>query len=253
MAILGYKNRSITIRKFGFVEFLKTHGLAGWLEIATDGIEASAKQRIASEIESHYAEAVNSHIAEGESQESARSIALAELGDPHKAAVNFRKSHLTERETFYLNQLEWIAAKPFLSFWALLLDGIPFALTTVFFFLTNGDSHSTLGLRFLPSLLLLAYSGYRLMPRMLYTKEQSRSLFLRRVALCAFTTQMIVGPTIILIGPLTHDSEPFCFIDAPLFMYIYGYALNPYFRIWRKLRKINDPRTELPSSKTTAS
>src|SRR5579863_7417708 len=98
MAILGYKNNTVFIRDFGLTEWLKTRGLAGWLEIATDGLEAPARQRIANQIGCHYAEAIHLHLAEGEPECSAQSTALAELGDPQKAALNFRKSHLTEYE-----------------------------------------------------------------------------------------------------------------------------------------------------------
>src|SRR5580658_3727668 len=127
MAILGYKNnnRAKPIRAFGITEWLETRGLAGWLEIATDGLEASARQRIANEIGVHYAEAVSAHQATGETEHSAQATALAELGDPQEAALNFQKSHLTEFEAKSLNWMERTAGKPLFSFRALPLDVIP--------------------------------------------------------------------------------------------------------------------------------
>jgi hypothetical protein len=124
MAILGYKKSTQFIRTFGMAEWLKTRGLAGWLEIATDGLEAPAKQRIANEIGAHFDEAVSAHLAAGESESSSRATALAELGDPQAAALSFNKSHLTEFEAKSMKWIEWTAAKPLFTFRSLKLDSM---------------------------------------------------------------------------------------------------------------------------------
>src|ERR1017187_398781 len=69
--------------------------LRGWLESATTGLVAPAKQRIRTEIEAHYREAVATHVAQGLSEPSAKNAALVELGEPRAAARRFRRSHLT--------------------------------------------------------------------------------------------------------------------------------------------------------------
>jgi hypothetical protein len=69
-----------------------------WLKRASDGLTAPVKERIRSEIESHYAEAVDSHMTNGLSEAEARRAALAELGDVNDAARRFRRLHLTEKE-----------------------------------------------------------------------------------------------------------------------------------------------------------
>jgi hypothetical protein len=73
--------------------------LGQWLEIATYDLVAPAKERIRTEIEAHYAEAVADHMAhEGVSKADAETAALAELGDAPAAAKKFRKQYLTESE-----------------------------------------------------------------------------------------------------------------------------------------------------------
>lgn len=72
--------------------------LRGWLESATMGLVAPAKQRIRTEIEAHYREAVAAHVAEGLSEPHAKIAAVAELGDAVAAWKRFRKSHLTAED-----------------------------------------------------------------------------------------------------------------------------------------------------------
>jgi hypothetical protein len=80
--------------------------LAEWLEIATKGIAVSGKERITREIEVHYAEAVESHIAKGEPEPVAQANALGDLGDPMVAGKSFRKKHLTEKEATVVQRLQ---------------------------------------------------------------------------------------------------------------------------------------------------
>lgn len=72
--------------------------LSDWLRIATWRLADSAKERIRSEIESHYNQAVEAHRENGLSEFAAHAAALEELGDPEAAAKRFRKQHLTESE-----------------------------------------------------------------------------------------------------------------------------------------------------------
>jgi len=76
----------------------KVESLSEWLEIATKGLVPAAKERIAQEIETHFSEAVETHLKHGEQESVAKIKAVVELGDPKVAGKRFRKKHLTEKE-----------------------------------------------------------------------------------------------------------------------------------------------------------
>jgi hypothetical protein len=80
--------------------------LSWWLAVATKDLAVSSKKRIAREIGLHYAEAVESHLAQGESEDAAPINALKDLGEPKAAAKKFRRSHLTRREEQKLLELK---------------------------------------------------------------------------------------------------------------------------------------------------
>ena len=255
MAILGYKNTSTAtaLRAFGLSEWLDIRGLEGWLEIATDGLEVPARQRIANEIGVHYAEAVGAHLAAGEPELSAQSTALAELGDPQEAAVNFQKSHLTESEAKSLKWMERTATRPFFSFRALPLDCIPLAAVALFFYHSvNWNPQSTLDSHFLAGLALVAFLGFRLIPRLLGASIIPRNTLRRELALCYLVTFAAVFLPMWLI-PCMQDCGILGAPNYVLFAYIYVYKVNPGFMIWKKLRKMTDERPELPPWQTTAS
>jgi hypothetical protein len=253
MAILGYKtfedyNSAMFNREFGLAEWLRTHGLAGWLEIATDGLEASAKQRIANEIEVHYSEAVKDQMAAGEPELSAQTTALLQLGDPQAAALNFQKSHLTESEARSMKSMEWIAAKPFCSFWALPLDIMPllgFVLLCVY-------PHRIFQSRLLAIAMLVAYAGFRLIPRLLCAKPLPRKSFIKVLALSTFLTSVALGGwNALLFYTTTHD----IYIGGFFGLYIVvlqTFKSHSPLRIWNKLRKMGDERNELPPRQATS-
>lgn len=72
--------------------------VSDWLAVATDGLCAQAKRKIAAEIESHFTDAVERHCEHGQPESEAISIALAELGDPADSGHKFRQIYLTARE-----------------------------------------------------------------------------------------------------------------------------------------------------------
>src|SRR5882724_12459074 len=84
----------------------KAESLSDWLKIATRYLTPAGKQRIAEEIEAHYAEAVDTHLKLGEPDQVAKANALAELGDPMVAGEKFRRKHLTEEEAKRLSQAQ---------------------------------------------------------------------------------------------------------------------------------------------------
>jgi hypothetical protein len=72
--------------------------LRWWLNVATWDLVAPAQERIRLEIEAHYADAVETLVAEGRTRPEAQVEALAELGDARAAAKRFRQRHLTQTE-----------------------------------------------------------------------------------------------------------------------------------------------------------
>ena len=70
--------------------------------IATKDLAPIGKVRICAEIEAHFADGVESHLAEGHLLEQARQAVLDELGDPSSAAKRFRKLHLTVKEASFI-------------------------------------------------------------------------------------------------------------------------------------------------------
>jgi hypothetical protein len=87
--------------------------IAEWLMIATKDLCEQAKTRIAFEIQTHYGEAVDAHLAKGESLEGAQVLALEELGDPKAAMKRFRRKHLTEKENKWVLGLTAEATGPY--------------------------------------------------------------------------------------------------------------------------------------------
>ncbi len=72
--------------------------LRSWLDTATYGLCDVAKERVANEIREHYAEAVDTELAQGQCEDDAHRIALAALGDTKRAHRAFRRTYLTEKE-----------------------------------------------------------------------------------------------------------------------------------------------------------
>jgi hypothetical protein len=111
----------------------KPASLTEWLEIATDGLATSGRERIAREIEAHYAAAVESHLSHGEPEPDAQANALDELGAPKKARRSFRKRHLTVlEEKRILNLQKRTNSKFWLAY---------FVLMGCFFSFTKPASH----------------------------------------------------------------------------------------------------------------
>jgi hypothetical protein len=253
MAILGYKNnnRAHQTRAFGMAEWLETRGLAGWLEIATDSLEEPAQQRIANEIGAHYAEAVSAHITAGAPGQSAQASALAELGDPVAAALNFKKSHLSEVQAKSIKWMERAAVNPLFSVRALPFESIPVAAVALSFYSWHWDFRPFLGNHFLAGLLLVAYAGFRLIPRLLCARSLPRNSFLRGLALSYLITGVALTLPFALIIYMQDPGASGAF-DASFICLLYGHSLNPGFQIWKKLRKMGHEWQDNPVPPTTA-
>jgi len=83
----------------------RAQNLSEWLEIATENLAPSARERISADITSHYDQAVHGHEQNGLPRPAAEAAALAELGDAKAAARRFRRAHLTESEFRHVTEL----------------------------------------------------------------------------------------------------------------------------------------------------
>lgn len=78
---------------------LKLSSLDDWLNAATQGLCADARERITEEIASHYDEALTEARREGLSEAGATAKAVRLLGNPRCAQRRLRREHLTIRES----------------------------------------------------------------------------------------------------------------------------------------------------------
>jgi hypothetical protein len=86
----------------------KPRTLAEWRDRATWFLIPSAKKRIHAEIETHYTEAVQSHLANGLTETEAQAATLAELGSAQAANRRFRQKHLTMSNVYeFRNNLKF--------------------------------------------------------------------------------------------------------------------------------------------------
>jgi len=101
-----------------------------WLEVATWNLVPSAKTRVRPEIETHYAETVQTRLALGASEATAQSAALTDLGDAQAAARRFRQEYLTTEDIAALKGTKEISLRAWqwISLSFLLMLGISFFL-----------------------------------------------------------------------------------------------------------------------------
>ncbi len=229
MAILGYN-------KLDLAKWLEKRRLAGWLEIATDDLEPLAIQRIAHEIETHYAEAVSAHVATGQPEVSAQDTALAELGDPRVAAANFKKTYLTASEAEWMQAWERIAAKPLYLSSMLRWDLMPVAALALLF----PHPRWIINCRLLALVVLMAYSVFRLIPRLLCSRILPRSNFRRALALSSSLPLLFLGLYFALFIYAHRDVtrgffDVFDIFLAAYLFYFWSFSRNPGWRIWNKL------------------
>jgi len=76
-----------------------------WLVMTTKSLAHNERQRIWREVLTHFEDAVSAHQSTGTSEDSARLLALKEMGDTHEAEKAFRKKYLTQRQAKWIVQL----------------------------------------------------------------------------------------------------------------------------------------------------
>ena len=84
--------------------------LRGWLDAATDGLCAGARERVALEVSAHFLDALQEARGKGLDGMSAREHAVRSLGNPRTARRMYRQSFLTAGEEERIANLLGIAA-----------------------------------------------------------------------------------------------------------------------------------------------
>jgi hypothetical protein len=218
-------------------------GLWDWLQIATEGLCQNAVTRIILEIEAHYKEALIAHEEEGKSVAEARAMSLQELGDAKRAAKRFRKKHLTEKEHEKLEKLTADAFKPCSkSHLAIEIVGFLCLVATVPLLRNLFPSFS---LPF-PIFFLIAPAILSIlqiwMSRILVKQFPARSISIR-LAVAHGLFQIIYDCAYLVIWywVLKPNSLAICLFYCLLFMAApFLVNVNPWMRIWQKIRRDKD-------------
>jgi uncharacterized membrane protein len=219
-------------QKYDLTEFLKWRGLPGWLEIATDKLAESARQRISQEMEAHFAEAVKAHVEAGQTESEAQAMALAELGDPQDAARSFKKSHLTEKEAEWLQKEERRAGNRPFSFANIGIWLVGLIILLAMSLYPEPVPHYS----WVIVLLQLTFIGTNVAPRLLRLKFLSRPDFRRALVFAHFCGMLAAG---VAAGLFMVFSDHDFFMGIGFFL-LFGWINNPALRIWWKMRNQRD-------------
>ena len=211
--------------------------LRDWLRTATAGLVAPAKQRIRTEIEAHYREAVAAHLGDGLLERRAKAAAVTELGDAEAAAKRFRRSHLTTKEAKYVHRaLTW--TRPW---------GLPLAY--------------------------LLFFGSQFLHRDVFQEEGSHYLASTTLFAIEFSTLIVVPTVCFAMAKWRHARRGIRLLVlmptisvyiwmVSLWFTIYGLSFSFWLvtsmgvgpglflelRLWRKLRAVADVWSEIPPS-----
>jgi hypothetical protein len=216
----------------------KPQNLDEWVGIATKRLVPLARERIRSEIETHYTEAVAEHVADGSSESDARVVALAELGNAKAAGRRFRKRYLTLRDVQYIEQARKLGV------------GIGALLLNYFFFgaclLMIRDSHQSPAIPASAGFLLLVA-----VPTILFVMARRARPNLRLVLLAAYLNTWNFFVLVEVFFLLSNDAHDWL-TGVVLLLLILGSPFSP-FRFWRKLRNADDGWWEIPPRNAASS
>ncbi len=203
-----------------------------WVEIATDKLSLAAKERITQEIEAHFREAVESHIAAGMTDAQAETRTLADLGDAKAAAKRFRKIHLTESEAEQLQKrLRWARSLWTLSAIYASCLGILYCSSSL------RKDHLTFTII---QILAVNLSIWASLSCWVARQMGSHSL---RILLTIEIVFSFLSP--FLLGIVYyHLFEIWCFVYAVV-MVVCPNSLLRSFRLWFKIRRVSDVNREL--------
>jgi hypothetical protein len=204
----------------------KPSDLAEWLEIATEGIAAAGKERITREIEAHYAEAVEAHLAKGESESFAQTNAISDLGDANAAAKRFRKNHFTEKEVRSIASIRKNAAKPLSLFVNLLIPWVFYIACRLFF---GAPKHHLYFFVFLFPLVALAVLSFLIARRPITNAKVFWLLLVELANHLTFVVTMLAW----IIGDGENAGPAFFGLTMGLIPTVF-----PQLPLWNKARKL---------------
>lgn len=122
--------------------------LDGWLQQATRGLAPESSARVRSEILEHYESAREAAVGTGASADRAERDAIASLGDPRSANLQYRRVLLTNSEMKLLCQGNWeahaICARSWLKRALLLLPAAVFLASAILMLKGKGELGGTL-------------------------------------------------------------------------------------------------------------
>jgi hypothetical protein len=213
--------------------------LEEWLEIATDGLAASGRERITREISSHYAAAVESHLAQSESEQDAQAHALAELGAPHLAGIKFKDQYFTESDENYLKSLRENAFKPFNNLWVLACAIVFPLILFVYWMCGDSSEHELIWMvsACISTCLLLPGASFLIARGLPVKAATSRLLIIEEIRWVVLEVSLLYCAQGRPFGPL-----------AGLVFYSFGYFIQKRLGLRRKLRKAAKPEGETPTA-----
>ena len=212
--------------------------LAEWLVVATKDLSLTAKRRIRLEIKSHFADAVETYLAEGATEAQARVFALADLGDAQAAAKRFRRSHLTEAESRLLEQ----TGRANRSFWML---GVQYGFAMLMLSLVACSVKWHWAELIWPAILSVCYLTFATLSCRVArcNHAQSRGHQLTMLVTLTFYSVMVI----------------FCYYADVLLgdglwcaMLIISINMIRYFRLWLKVQRVGNVWQKLPPPGATA-
>jgi hypothetical protein len=203
----------------------QVRGLYHWLEIATEKIASPAKERIRSEIEAHYAEALAGHVAEGQTETDAKAAALADLGDPKTAARRLRRQHLTEREAGLADCMLRYER-----------SGVSLAFACLVFGLIYRNCRDQ-------GLLIPGFLGFVVFPAVSFIIARRKVVRMSVLVLTECLDGCVVAAVVYMMG-----LWPIYRLDAWVAVLVMGFAcvVRP-LRLWYKLRRAGDDWQEMPT------
>jgi hypothetical protein len=216
--------------------------LTQWLEEATAGLSAEAKERIKLEIESHFQEAVDAHRSDGQTEAQAQTTALEDLGDAEVWAKCFRKTHLTKDEAERLEKIwtshkKWIERSWGMNYAAIV--GMSAFVCAMCMILMRQTSS------FVPPVLAAATMLWSIVG--LFLRKGHPGSWLPKSVVLDILTTISFAVFFVFYGP---KASAMAFLCA---MFVVPGGTVRKIALWLKIRKMNDFWREMPPPDATAS
>jgi hypothetical protein len=215
--------------------------LPEWLETATGKLVPSAQARVRSEIEAHFAEAVQAHLAGGMTEPAAQAAALADLGHAKAAARRFGREHLTNNDAGVIAGLIKNSARSTIAWFVGLLVLFTWMSSVASRFLPHDFKHTLEGFHSIIDFCIL----YALDVPGIYFGRAGRgvvagidppSTSLIRLLRFHFIFNIILGVFCLGLGWGMAWTNPDELSNLPFYFAVFLFAGHKLFRLRRKLQ-----------------